>query len=110
LDIGCGIGDFVRMTQNVIGVDINPYNITYCKRKEIPAHNLEVDKLPFDNTFFDNVIEHIYDPEKIVNEAIGVTKIGRRVIIGVPIFQHFFHDKEHKVLYSTDFMKTQYVF
>ncbi len=113
LDIGCGIGDFVRLTKNAIGVDINPYNVAYCTQRGIPAYVHEVDNLPFDDeTFdtviFDNVIEHIYEPEKIILEAIRVTKIGGRVIIGVPVLHHFFHDKDHKVFYSDDYLRAHF--
>ena len=32
LDVGCGIGDFVRLTKNAVGIDINPFNVEFCKK------------------------------------------------------------------------------
>lgn len=37
VDIGCGIGDFVKLTPNAVGVDINRYNVDYCLSKSINA-------------------------------------------------------------------------
>jgi len=113
LDVGCGIGDFVRLTKNAIGVDINPYNVQYCNRMGINAVRQQVDQLPFDDAvfdavIFDNVIEHIYSPEIIISEAIRVTKIGGTLSVGIPMFQHFFHDKDHKVYYANEYMTTNF--
>ena len=105
LDVGCGIGDFVRLTPKAIGVDINRYNVDYCVSKSINAVFFSGSKLPFnthsfDTVVFDNVLEHIHDSFDLLNEAIRVLNPGGKLIIGVPVLRHFFHDSDHKVYHS----------
>jgi len=109
LDVGCGIGDFIGLTKNSIGADINKYNVQYCLNKNIDAVLFSNNKLPFDeNSFdcviFDNVIEHIYDSNDILNDAARVLSKGGLMVIGVPVFKHFFHDADHKIYHSKDSM------
>ena len=106
LDIGCGIGDYVRMSNNAIGLDINPFNIEYCKSIGLNCvlfeNNIPFNDETFDSILFDNVIEHIYDPYNLINDAKRVLKTGGRMIIGIPGIEHFFYDSDHKVCYSED--------
>jgi len=112
LDLGCGIGDFVKTTENSTGVDINKYNIEYCKENNINALWYK-DSIPFkDNTFdtvlIDNVLEHIYDFEKLVHEALRVLNDKGILIIGLPPIKNFFHDEDHKVFFSRIFMRDSF--
>ncbi len=107
IDVGCGIGDFLKLTKNSYGVDINPYNVEYCKERGLKATLINNGRIPYDdNTFdtaiLDNVIEHIYDPTSLLDEVIRVTKRGGKVIVGVPNLYKFFHDLDHKVYISDD--------
>ncbi len=34
IDIGCGIGDMLSYRTNSIGLDVNPYSINFCKKKQ----------------------------------------------------------------------------
>ena len=113
LDVGCGIGDFVRLTKNAVGIDINPFNVEFCKKNGIDAH-LFTTTMPFnDDTFdtvlFDNVIEHIYDPSLVLEEALRVLKKNGTLIIGVPGLEHFFYDQDHKVFYAENFLKKNFM-
>ncbi len=88
LDNGCGRGDFYRgfahCGMEVYGTD----------REEVfdgvySGINLEKDKLPFEDNYFDvvfskSVIEHIHQPENYMNEMYRVLKPGGRLIIMVP--------------------------
>ena len=105
LDVGCGIGDFVQLTSGSVGADINMYNVEYCKKKSIPAVIFFNNHLPFndehfDSVIFDNVIEHIYDSSEVIEESLRVLRKGGRLVLGVPVLRHFFHDDDHKIYHS----------
>ena len=105
LDIGCGIGDFLKFRKKTIGVDINPQTVAYCKSKNLNAHLMEIDQIPFKDNFFDcaildNVLEHIVDPSILIKEIFRVTKADCTLIIGVPEIKGFSADIDHKVFYD----------
>ncbi|CAM8346019.1 SmtA SAM-dependent methyltransferases [Candidatus Methylopumilus planktonicus] len=113
LDIGCGIGDFLRMTPDSVGADINKYNIEYCKKNNIPAFFFENNTLPFesnvfDTIVFDNVLEHIDDYYPILIESLRVLKKGGFVIVGVPALDHFFYDYDHKTYHSSQSLEDSF--
>ena len=41
LDNGCGLGDMLNIYKNSIGVDINPYNIEYCRSEGYNVYLLD---------------------------------------------------------------------
>ena len=105
LDIGCGIGDFLKYRKNTTGVDVNNHLVKYCKKNNLNAIHMEPDMLPFkDETFesaiMDNVLEHIIDPKPILSEARRVLQSKGRLIIGVPGSLGYKFDDDHKVFYS----------
>lgn len=93
LDIGCGIGTYVkhfrRFSNDVYGVDVEPERVAEAS-KELP--NISVAKsedLPFpDNTFdmtlLNEVIEHVDDDRDTIREAVRVTKPGGYIVIFAP--------------------------
>jgi len=107
LDIGCGIGDFLKFRKNTVGVDVNPETVKYCQEQGHDARLMEVDILPFDSSSFnsvvmDNVLEHIEDPEPILNEVKRVLIDGGCFVIGVPGRKGYASDPDHKVFYSKE--------
>ena len=107
LDIGCGIGDFLKSRPNTVGVDINPYNIEYCINIGLNAHHAEPGVLPFESASFDtilldNVLEHISDPTELCKEIKRVLKINGRLIVGIPGLKGYSSDPDHCVNYSKE--------
>ena len=105
LDLGCSIGDFLNYKKDVIGVDINKYNVDYCNSRGLEAYLMKIDKLPFDSNSFDsilldNVLEHLNSPEKLIYEISRVIKKSGNFVIGVPGKKGFDHDLDHKVFYD----------
>ena len=47
LDLGCGIGDMLRYRPGTVGVDVNPRTVDFCRQQGLPAHQMELDVLPF---------------------------------------------------------------
>ena len=105
LDVGCGIGDLLNYYQNSVGADINEDCVRYCKNIGLNAKVMKIDQLPFNNekfdtVMFDNVLEHISNPIKIIKEIYRVMKNNSYLLIGVPGIKGFTHDDDHKVFYD----------
>lgn len=106
LDIGSGIGDFVKYRKNTIGVDINLDNVEYCKKlRNLDVRLMKEDVLPFEANEFnsvnmDNVLEHIKDPKNLLKEIDRVLKKEGILIVGVPAIHGFNSAPDHEVFYS----------
>jgi SAM-dependent methyltransferase len=93
LDVGCGIGAYVRRIQElspaVCGVDIDEQRV---RRGSSTVPNLMLaaaEHLPFLDDSFDavllnEVIEHVNDDAATVREACRVVKAGGKVVIFAP--------------------------
>lgn len=93
LDVGCGLGAYVRnfrdFSGDVHGVDVDPDKIA---KASIDLPNLEVspaEKLPYKNNSFDmvflnEVIEHVEDDRAAIREAVRVTDKDGHVVIFAP--------------------------
>jgi len=73
------------------GLDISQEAVNKCKLKGLDVEHFDFSdgKLPYENDSFDyvimlDVLEHLYDPAKLLNEAKRVTK--KFVILSVPNF------------------------
>lgn len=106
LDVGPGIGDFVKFRPNTVGVDINPDNVDFCSNERgLDVRLMEIDKLPFENSEFDsvnldNVLEHIEEPIPLLNEIDRVLKTEGVFLIGVPGIHGFNTAPDHEIYYS----------
>lgn len=105
LDIGCGVGDFLYMYKNIVGVDINNDCVNYCKSKGLNALLMDIDILPFNDSSFDsivldNVIEHIEYPSNLILEIKRVLVPNGTLLIGVPCDKGYKFDPDHKVFYD----------
>ena len=92
LDLGCGEGTrlaFVAKGKKGVGVDISSTAIALAKRKypQFSFKKMDLERLSFANESFDlvysaYVLEHLDNPEKMINEAIRVvSKKGHIVFI-----------------------------
>ncbi|MBY0518503.1 MAG: class I SAM-dependent methyltransferase [Bacteriovoracaceae bacterium] len=104
LDIGCGTGSFLSYRKNTVGIDVNEFNVNYCKELGFEAYFVP-EKWPFEeNTFdsaiMDNVLEHISEPSEILRESHRVLKKDGYLMIGVPAPAGYNWDHDHKVFYS----------
>lgn len=100
LDDGCGEGvwfqQFMRYTSpaNVYGSDFDPENIRLIQSqswglgpdnlKACPAEQLEFPDSFFDIVFSNEVLEHVQDDRKAVEEAVRVLKPGGNFIVFTP--------------------------
>lgn len=99
LDVGCGNGltlDNINAKEKY-GIDINPKNVGICKQKGIHAieRNAE-EKFPFKDDYFDVVIseeliEHLFFPEKFSNEIKRVLKPNGAFIGSMPNHFNWWH-------------------
>ena len=105
LDVGCGIGDFLRFRRGTVGVDVNPHAVEWCRQHGMDCQPMESDHLPFvddsfDGVVLDNVLEHLVRPLPLLAEIHRVLKPGGRLLIGVPGPRGYACDADHKVFYA----------
>lgn len=94
LDIGCGVGAFVRrlreFSPQVYGFDIDRESVTTAAAEGLPNLALAVgEHLPYQDASFDviflhEVLEHVDDDVATLREARRVLAPGGRVVIFVP--------------------------
>jgi len=95
LEVGCNSGGLLRgISRNkpgcvLYGIEINPRLVERAISKGIIAKEGMAEQLPYENSFFDVVIlsellEHLYSPEKGLEEAMRVLKQGGLIIGSVP--------------------------
>jgi predicted SAM-dependent methyltransferase len=85
LDLGCGISK----REGYLGVDCI----------QLPGIDLvhDLNKLPYpfkdgeiDEVFMDNVLEHLDNPLKVMEEVYRICKDGAKITISVPYFRSFY--------------------
>ena len=91
LDVGCGIGTYVRKLREVAdrayGIDIDTGRVGQGKTGSLAVAVSE--RLPFENKAFDmvllnEVIEHVQDDRQTLREACRVTRPGGHLVIYAP--------------------------
>ena len=95
LDLGSGEGSFVMMVrqsfEEVYGVDISEKAVELCQERGIHAKkaNLNNEPIPFPDKYFDavvalDVVEHVFDPIRFLQEIHRVLADGGYTIISTP--------------------------
>ncbi len=96
LDVGCGDGLISSMIKratkaNVYGIDISRKAVEKAKKRGIKAKILNVDRdeFPFGKNVFDAVfcgdlLEHVYDTERLLENIYLVLKPSGYLVISVP--------------------------
>jgi SAM-dependent methyltransferase len=99
LDLGCGN----QKKEGAIGIDINP------ETKADIIQDLNVFPYPFTNSTFDeihadNVLEHLDDIIKVMEEINRISKPNGLIIIKVPYFRskYAFIDPTHQHFFAVD--------
>jgi 2-polyprenyl-3-methyl-5-hydroxy-6-metoxy-1,4-benzoquinol methylase len=116
LDVGCGLGHFCRYLRakcvdaEIWGIDFSPWAIRHAKKlaEQIGAKIQfvvgEALDLPFQDNFFDivvamEILEHLSEPEKFMEEAKRVLKPGGRIFFTTPwrglLAKDGLHSEEH---------------
>jgi len=102
LDIGCGDGTLGHFAKNkykeVYGIDISEEALRIAEKRGIIVKkvNLNEEKLPFENEYFDavtclDVIEHVFEPRDLIKEINRVLKRGGILIISTPNIRYWRH-------------------
>jgi SAM-dependent methyltransferase len=105
LDIGCGIGDMLNYRGNTFGLDVNPLNVDFCRKRKLNAYLMKPNNIPFndktfDSVLLDNVLEHINSPSLLFKEITRVLKPNGFLLIGVPGVKGYQSDDDHKIFYD----------
>ena len=113
LEPGCGRGEFLKnfkdLGLDVVGVDASTEAITFVDGLDIKLCDIENEKLPFDDNTFDVIysksfIEHLYYPEKYLEEAYRVLKPKGMLLTLVPDWESnykiYFDDFTHRTPFT----------
>jgi ubiquinone/menaquinone biosynthesis C-methylase UbiE len=113
LDVGCGTGYGTKMIfdkgNETYGLDISEAAINYAKKKYPGPKYIccSAEEIPFPDNYFDaitafEVIEHVQNPEKTLDEIYRVLKLGGDLFISTPnprhlknVFLHYFFKKPY---------------
>jgi len=113
IEIGSGTGSGVlgSFPKRVQGLDINPIAIEYCKAAGLSVQligddgNFPVADGVVDACILDNVLEHIADPRKTLDECYRITQKGGGLIIAVPGVRGYESDPDHKRFYDAEALR-----
>jgi SAM-dependent methyltransferase len=108
VEVGSGTGSGVlgAFPSSVVGFEINPFAVEYSRRVGLRASLIEEDgRFPavdgsFDACVLDNVLEHIADPQHLLDECWRITSPSGGLVIAVPGIRGFRTDPDHKVFYG----------
>ena len=120
LDIGCGNGDitacFGDLGMDIYGLDISESSSLMLSDKKFKKHNLNDRDYPFDDNSFDyifskSVVEHLRDPDILIDEAYRLLKPGGVFICMTPSWKHsykeqFYIDHTHVTPFTKYSLKT----
>ena len=91
LDIGCGTGKISSLftkDNKVYGIDISPKILNIAKKRNIITKqiNLDKNKIPFKNNFFNiiflfDIVEHVFLPEKLLKESYNLLNNNGEIYI-----------------------------
>jgi len=97
LDVGCGDGAVTVLlkesmgAEEVFGVEIAHEAVIVAREKGVKAYQMDIDKddLPFNGGYFDvvycgEIIEHVFDPDHLLEEVYRVLKPKGSCVISTP--------------------------
>jgi SAM-dependent methyltransferase len=100
LDIGCGIGDVLRLYPDSVGIDADPESVTFCRTEGLSCFQASATDLPFAEDSFEgvlmnNVLEHLEHPEEAFAEIRRVLRKGGRLVLELPGKKGYAYDPTH---------------
>ncbi len=112
-EIGSGIGSGIlgAYPKHVIGFEINPLAVNFCKKKKLTVHLIDENKHypaqegEYDVCVLDNVLEHLAEPSFVLQECARITHKNAGLIIAVPGDKGFLFDADHKKHYREQELK-----
>jgi SAM-dependent methyltransferase len=90
----------------VQGLEINPLSVEYCRAAGLNVQLIKDDGAfpvadgAFDACVLDNVLEHIDDPRRTLDECYRITREAGGLIIAVPGVRGHESDADHKKFYD----------
>jgi methionine biosynthesis protein MetW len=104
LDVGCGDGNFALLLKEaagaseVCGIEISEKGVELANKAGVRAVRLNIDEesFPFDDGYFDavfagEVIEHLYDPDHMLEEIYRVMQPDGLLVMTVPNLASWFN-------------------
>lgn len=106
LDVGCACGDFAKAVKDeylkseIIGLEYNEGSIAIAKKLNVfkdiyqeDLDNIDIEKYKnfqnyFDYISFGDVLEHLRDPQKVINIFKNYLKPHGRILISLPNIAH----------------------
>jgi SAM-dependent methyltransferase len=119
LEIGCSSGQFLSQLRrhgcrNIMGIDISEKAVKLCQASGLPAKVMDAQQLDFPDGCFDlitasDILEHLADEKRALQEWRRVLKPGGRLVVFVPAFMFLWskHDvvNKHHWRYRLDELK-----
>ncbi len=96
LDVGMGFGEWCSMAQafgfNVHGVEISETRLTQAKKRGIQCSTPEhIPNKEWDFIELEQVLEHVENPQELIEKLVRSLKKGGYIHIGVPSATHAIH-------------------
>lgn len=100
LDIGSGIGEFLEIYRDAVGVDRDMDNVSYCAGRGrqclcADAYSLPFREGSFDGVLLSNVLEHLEHPDAAMKEVTRVLRDGGRIMVELPGRKGYAFDSTH---------------
>ena len=109
LDMACGRGDQMRafsdLGKDVTGIDIDEDAVDMCAPNKVVIHDITKGNCPLESSSFDvffnkSIIEHLYHPEVLLDEAFRLLRQNGLIITMCPSWLHmgwgpFYQDHTH---------------
>jgi SAM-dependent methyltransferase len=113
VEIGSGTGSGVlgAFPKHILGLEINPLSVEYCKGTGLNVRLIGEDGIfpvadgAFDACVLDNVLEHIEYPRRTLDECYRITKGNGGLIVAVPGMRGYASDSDHRKFYDASELK-----
>jgi len=113
IEVGSGTGSGIlgSFPKKVQGLEINPIAVDYCKAAGLNVQLVKDDGIfpvadgAYDACVLDNVLEHIQDPRKTLDECYRITGKEGGLVIAVPGIRGYASDDDHKRFYDAEALR-----